>query len=40
VSEAPGEAFEPVASGQLDIYEGRVVLAGRDGKAAVGRLWL
>ncbi|TYB39726.1 DEAD/DEAH box helicase [Micromonospora sp. AP08] len=40
VSEAPGEVFEPVASGQLDLYEGRVVLASRDGKAAVGRLWL
>ncbi|MEH0985437.1 DUF1998 domain-containing protein [Micromonospora sp. CPCC 205556] len=40
VTEAPGEVFEPVASGQLDLYEGRVVLASRDGKAAVGRLWL
>ncbi|MEV1111262.1 DEAD/DEAH box helicase [Micromonospora sp. NPDC049751] len=40
VTEAPGEVFEPVASGQLDLYEGRVVLATRDGKAAVGRLWL
>jgi hypothetical protein len=40
VTEAPGEVFEPVASGQLDLYEGRVVLASRDGKAGVGRLWL
>jgi hypothetical protein len=40
VTEAPGEVFEPVASGQLDLYEGRVVLASRDGKATVGRLWL
>jgi hypothetical protein len=31
---------EPVAPGQLDLYEGRVVLACRDGKAGVGRLWL
>ena len=40
VTEAPGEVFEPVAPGQLDLYEGRVVLASRDGKAGVGRLWL
>ncbi|MEV4656450.1 DEAD/DEAH box helicase [Micromonospora sp. NPDC049301] len=40
VTEAPGEVFEPVTSGQLDLYEGRVVLARRDGDAAVGRLWL
>ncbi len=40
VTEAPGEVFEPVTSGQLDLYEGRVVLACRDGEAAVGRLWL
>jgi ATP-dependent helicase YprA (DUF1998 family)/rubrerythrin len=40
VEEAPGEVFEPVSSGQLDLYEGRVVLARRDGEAAVGRLWL
>jgi len=29
-----------VVSGQLDLYEGRVILASRDGKAGVGRLWL
>lgn len=40
VAEAPGEVFEPVASGQLDLYEGRVVLASRDGKSGIGRLWL
>lgn len=40
VTEASGEVFEPVVSGQLDLYEGRVVLARRDGKAAAGRLWL
>ncbi|HEX5542249.1 MAG TPA: DEAD/DEAH box helicase [Micromonospora sp.] len=40
VNEAPGEVFEPVASGQLDLYEGRIVLASREGKAGVGRLWL
>ncbi|MET8307779.1 hypothetical protein [Micromonospora sp. NPDC005173] len=40
VTEAPGEVFEPVTSGQLDLYEGRVVLARREGDAAVGRLWL
>ncbi|MBO4209123.1 DEAD/DEAH box helicase [Micromonospora echinofusca] len=40
VTEAPGEVFEPVVAGQLDLYEGRIVLASRDGKAGVGRLWL
>ncbi|SDT60812.1 DEAD/DEAH box helicase [Actinoplanes derwentensis] len=40
VTEAPGEVFESVVSGQLDLYEGRVILASRDGKAGVGRLWL
>ncbi|MEO3777967.1 DEAD/DEAH box helicase [Micromonospora sp. B11E3] len=40
VDEAPGEVFEPVVPGQLDLYEGRVVLAARGGKAGVGRLWL
>lgn len=40
VTDAPREVFEPVVPGQLDLYEGRVVLAKRDGQAAVGRLWL
>jgi hypothetical protein len=34
------EVFEPATAGQLDLYEGRVVLARRSGATAVGRLWL
>jgi ATP-dependent helicase YprA (DUF1998 family) len=40
VTEVPGEVFEPADSGQLDLYEGRVVVACRSGEAGVGRLWL
>lgn len=40
VEEAPGEVFERVPSGQLDLYEGRVVLARDGGKATIGRLWI
>jgi ATP-dependent helicase YprA (DUF1998 family) len=40
LQETPGEVFEPATAGQLDLYEGRVVLAHRDGATAVGRLWL
>ncbi len=40
VDEAPDEVFERVPAGQLDLYEGRVVLARQDGRATYGRLWL
>lgn len=40
LAQAPGEVFERVPSGQLDLYEGRVVLANVDGQVTVGRLWL
>ncbi|GAA1569882.1 DEAD/DEAH box helicase [Dactylosporangium maewongense] len=34
------EVFEPVSTGQIDLYEGRIVLVRCAGKALVGRLWL
>jgi hypothetical protein len=40
LEEAPGEVFERVPSGQLDLYEGRVVLASVGSHVTVGRLWL
>ncbi|WBB99736.1 DEAD/DEAH box helicase [Solwaraspora sp. WMMA2080] len=40
IDDVPGEVFEPVTPGQLDLYEGRIVFARRAGAAAVGRLWL
>jgi hypothetical protein len=40
LEEAPGDVFERVPSGQLDLYEGRVVLATVGSQVTVGRLWL
>lgn len=38
--EAQDEVFERVPAGQLDLYEGRVVVAHIGGRTIVGRLWL
>ncbi|MBN1173402.1 MAG: hypothetical protein JXA67_14620 [Micromonosporaceae bacterium] len=40
VQEIRGEVFEPATTGQLDLYEGRVVLALHQGSVVTGRLWL
>ncbi|MBN1174711.1 MAG: DUF1998 domain-containing protein [Micromonosporaceae bacterium] len=40
VREVPGEVFEPAAAGQLDLHEGRVMLARYGDSIVVGRLWL
>ena len=40
LDEAPGEVFVRVPSGQLDLYEGCVVLGRVGSRAVVGRLWL
>ena len=40
VEDVPGEVFEPSPPGQLDLYEGRIVLARAQDQAMVGRLWL
>jgi hypothetical protein len=40
IQEIPGEVFEPATAGQIDLYEGRIVLARCEGSAVVGRLWL
>jgi ATP-dependent helicase YprA (DUF1998 family) len=40
VEEVPGEVLEPISTGQIDLYEGRVVLARCGGRPVVGRVWL
>jgi hypothetical protein len=40
VAAAPGEVFQRVVAGQLDLYEGRLVLARCEGTTSIGRLWL
>ncbi len=40
LEEYPHEVFETVPAGQLDLYEGLIVLARQGTHPAVGRLWL